>query len=60
MDSLPALIMISYLITIVAIVLITLAFWAYLPRLARHAAGSVIVGCLGIVAFSIVLLLLAI
>ena len=56
MDSLPAQILISYLITIVAIVLLTLGFWRYLPRLARHAGGSVIVACLGMAVFSIALL----
>ena len=56
MDSLPVQIIVSYLITIMVIVLLTLVFWAYLPRLARHAAGSVIVACLGIVVFSISLL----
>ena len=56
MDSLPALIMVSYLIAIAGIVLLTLVFWAYLPRLARHAAGTVIVACLGIVVFSIAML----
>ena len=48
--------MVSYLIAIAGIVLLTLVFWAYLPRLARHAAGTVIVACLGIVVFSIAML----
>ena len=59
MDSLPAQILVSYLITIVFIVLLTLGFWRYLPRLARHAGGSVIVACLGILVFSIALISLA-
>ena len=56
MDSLPAQILVSYLITIVFIVLLTLGFWRYLPRLARHVGGSVIVACLGILVFSIALI----
>jgi len=43
---------ISYLIALACIVLLTLAGRIYTPRLARHAAGPLIVASLGIVVFS--------